>query len=131
MTPFSSVKVGLGILSLYLLKRIFFDNRTARTPLPPGPKGLPVLGNIKDLPAPGRPEFEHWLEHKARYGPISSINVLGLTMIIVHDKSMVMELMEKRGSKHSGRARMKFAMDMFVPRSRLLIGADVDQDWMD
>jgi hypothetical protein len=42
-----------------------------------------------------------------------------------------MELMEKRGSKHSGRARMKFAMDMFVPMSKLLISADVDKDWVD
>jgi hypothetical protein len=115
MAGFSSVVVGLTIFLIYLLKRLFFGNGTTRTPIPPGPKGLPVLGNINDLPASGKPEFEHWLEHKDQYGPISSVTALGLTMIIMHDKSMVMELMEKRGTKHSGRARMKFAMDMLVP----------------
>jgi fumagillin biosynthesis cytochrome P450 monooxygenase len=131
MTHFSSVEVGLGILSLYLLKRIFFDNKTARLPLPPGPKGLPVVGNVNELPTSGTPEFEHWLKHKAQYGPISSVNVLGHTIIIMHDKSMAMELMEKRGSKHSGRAQMKFANDMFVPRSNFHISADIDEDWME
>jgi hypothetical protein len=115
MARFSFVEAGLSILLLYLLKRLFFDNRKTSKPLPPGPKGLPVLGNVNDLPASGSLEFEHWLEHKDRYGPISSITALGLVIIIIHDKSMVMELMEKRGSKHSGRPRMKFAMDMFVP----------------
>ena len=115
MMRVSSIEVGIAILLLYILKRLFFDKRTALAPLPPGPKGLPVLGNVKDLPPSGTPEFEHWLKHKDQYGPISSVTALGLTMVIMHDKSMVMELMEKRGSKHSGRARMKFAMDMFVP----------------
>jgi hypothetical protein len=115
MAWFSFVEAGVTILLLYLLRRLFFDNGKARRPLPPGPKGLPVLGNIYDLPASGTLEFVHWLEHKDRYGPISSTTALGVTFIIMHDKSMVMELMEKRGSKHSGRARTKFAMDMFVP----------------
>jgi cytochrome P450 len=115
MARFSFVETGLTLLVLYLLKRLLFKKGKTSKPLPPGPKGLPVLGNINDLPPPGKPEFEHWLKHKDRYGSISSINVLGTTFIIMHDKSMVMELMEKRGSKHSGRPRMKFGMDMFVP----------------
>jgi hypothetical protein len=131
MTPLLSVQVGLGILSLYLLKRIFFNNKAAYLPLPPGPKGLPLVGNINDLPTSATPEFEHWLKHKTQYGPISSVNVLGLTMIIMHDKSMVMELMEKRGSKHSGRPEMKFANDMFVPHSNFHTRADIDEDWME
>jgi hypothetical protein len=33
-------------------------------PLPPGPKGLPLLGNINDLPGPGVVESYHWAKHK-------------------------------------------------------------------
>lgn len=36
--------------------------------LPPGPKGLPFLGNINDLPRPGVLECHHWAKHKNLYG---------------------------------------------------------------
>lgn len=39
-----------------------------RAPLPPGPKGLPLLGNLNDLPKPGVLEAHHWLKHKDLYG---------------------------------------------------------------
>lgn len=39
-----------------------------RPPLPPGPKGLPLLGNLNDLPKPGVLEAEHWLKLKKLYG---------------------------------------------------------------
>lgn len=55
--------------------------------LPPGPPGLPILGNLFDLPPTtgSQPEYLHWLAHKDRYGPISSVKVLGQTMVIIHD----------------------------------------------
>lgn len=58
-------------LILYGSLRIFF-NDSQRLPLPPGPKGLPLLGNLKDLPPPGVVEAFHWLKHKALYGTISN-----------------------------------------------------------
>jgi hypothetical protein len=81
-------------------------------PLPPGPEGLLFIGNINDLPPQGSQEYLHWLQFKDRYGPLSSITILGQTMIIIHDRDIALELMEKRASKHSGRPNMKFAMEM-------------------
>lgn len=109
------IPVVSGLLVIYTLKKLFFDRSTTKLPLPPGPPGLPLVGNISDLPPPGKPEYQHWLEHSDRYGPISSITVLGQTIILIHDKHMALELMEKRASMHSGRPKMKFAFDMFVP----------------
>jgi hypothetical protein len=37
-------------------------------PLPPGPKPLPYVGNMADLPPAGKHEWEHWLSFKHRYG---------------------------------------------------------------
>lgn len=56
----------LGLATLYAVVR---RSRNAnRAPLPPGPKGLPLLGNLNDLPKPGVLEAHHWLKHKDLYG---------------------------------------------------------------
>lgn len=94
--------------------------RFQRLPLPPGPKGWPLIGNVTDFP-PGAgpdgsspPEFMHWTKHKDLYGPISSVTVLGQTFIILSDKDMALELMEKRASIHSERPNLEFAYELYV-----------------
>ncbi|KAF2197060.1 cytochrome P450 [Delitschia confertaspora ATCC 74209] len=107
------LQVSLVLVILYILKKYVTDRKNSTTlPLPPGPKGLPLVGNIKHLPAPDKKEYLHWLEHKDTYGPISSITVLGQTIVIIHDKSLALELMEKRGTIHSGRPVPVFGVTM-------------------
>lgn len=107
-----AVGVVLASLLALLLLKYLRVRKPKSLPLPPGPKGLPFVGNISDLPPPEVPEFQHWLQHKEKYGLLSSITVLGQTMIIIHDKEAAFELMEKRAHKHSGRPSMKFGMEM-------------------
>jgi hypothetical protein len=109
---FSPNVCAVSILIPAILAWAWLDRRKRSIPLPPGPKGLPFVGNITDLPPPGMPEYQHWLEHKERYGPLSSVTVLGQTIVIIHDKRVAFELMEKRASKYSGRPNMKFGIDM-------------------
>lgn len=71
------VSVSCGVIALYVISRLLRGKGDGR-PLPPGPKGFPVLGNINDLPKPGEPEWEHWLQHKDLYGAYSYSG--GLTM---------------------------------------------------
>ncbi|KAI1759439.1 putative cytochrome P450 oxidoreductase OrdA-like protein [Hypoxylon sp. FL1150] len=101
------VCAGVGLAIFYITRRIL--KIAGRPPLLPGPKGLPVIGNLKDLPQPGVFEAEHWLRHKELYGPISSITVLGQTMVILNDARLALELMEKRSAIHSSRPQQKFA----------------------
>lgn len=77
--------------------------------LPPGPKGLPLIGNIADLPPPGTIESKHWLTHKDKYGPISSVTALGQTIVLLHDHDLAIELLEKRANLYSERPQMVFA----------------------
>ncbi|KUM58478.1 hypothetical protein ACN42_g8682 [Penicillium freii] len=37
----------------------------------------------------------HWLQHKDAYGPVSSITVLGQTIVILNDAKPAMELLAK------------------------------------
>lgn len=98
-----------GVLALvgYVVYRQ--TNKPAQGKLPPGPKPLPLLGNIKDFPPDDTPEHLHWLKHKDLYGPISSVTVMGMTMVIVHDKKMAHDLLDQVASKTSGRPMMVMA----------------------
>lgn len=80
--------------------------------LPPGPKGLPIIGNIMNLPPKGLPEYQHWLNFKDAYGPISSITVLGTTLVIIHDKQAAHDLLEKTSSKTSSRPNLYFGGEL-------------------
>lgn len=64
------------------------------------------------MPPKGQGEWKHWLKHLAAYGPISSVTVLGRTIILIHDKQAALELMEKRASINSGRPTATFVMEM-------------------
>ncbi|KAK6507201.1 hypothetical protein TWF481_005651 [Arthrobotrys musiformis] len=110
---------GVAIpLVVYLIYRYAFQNRHRR--LPPGPKPLPLLGNIFDLPPPGVPEYQHWLKHKDKYGGISSVSALGMTLVIIHDRKIVYDLLEQGASKTSGRPYMLFANELCGYESMVL-----------
>lgn len=109
----TALLVFVGTVTAYILIR-FLRAPKYTYPLPPGPRGIPLLGNIKDLPAPGVLECHHWLKHKDLFGPISSITILGLTFVIVHDPDIALETMRDRASIYSGRPQMEFGGEMYV-----------------
>jgi hypothetical protein len=109
MFEFSFI-ILLTILGIYIAKTTLFRKR--RAPLPPGPKPKPIIGNLSDLPPTGVQEWKHWLKHKDLYGPISSVTVFGLTMIIINDAQVATDVLEKRSSLNSSRPRLVFANEM-------------------
>ncbi|CAH0024773.1 unnamed protein product [Clonostachys rhizophaga] len=107
MENLTPLLVGLIVLSLAIWGQLFRRNTTSG--LPPGPKPLPLIGNIRDLPAPGIPEYQHWIKFKDTYGPISSVSILGQPMILLHDKKAVRDLLEQTSLKTSLRPSSIFA----------------------
>jgi hypothetical protein len=81
-------------------------------PLPPGPKGLPILGNVNDMPNGDILECHHWLQHKDCYGPISSVTVLGQTFVVINDPDIAFELLRDRSAIHSSRPGQIFSGEM-------------------
>jgi hypothetical protein len=66
MDSFLLYGIAIAVLGCYFAWNLAMKKKTA--PLPPGPKGLPIIGNLRDLPPPGTREWEHWLKHKDFYG---------------------------------------------------------------
>jgi cytochrome P450 len=97
----------VALLMGFLIYRLYF--RQAGPSLPPGPKRLLIVGNLMDLPPEGEPEFKHWLKHKETYGPISSVTVMGQTLVIIHDKQAAHYLLEKKSIKTSARPKTVFS----------------------
>ncbi|KAM6476095.1 cytochrome P450 [Trichoderma sp. SZMC 28011] len=111
---FSILQVVAGIVALigFLVYHQYFRKKNVLLSLPPGPKALPILGNIFDLPPLEIPEFQHWLKFKDLYGPISSITALGQTYVIIHDKQAANDIMGKMSLKTSNRPTSAFAFEL-------------------
>ncbi|OJJ77731.1 hypothetical protein ASPBRDRAFT_36992 [Aspergillus brasiliensis CBS 101740] len=98
----------VGLLSAYFFY-VLLRPKKASAPLPPGPPPKPIIGNLNDLPPPGSKDWKHWLDHKGKYGPISSITVFGQTLVVLNDPDMALEMLEKRSAKHSSRPHLPIA----------------------
>lgn len=100
----------LAITVLHVLTKLWLNRYVL--PLPPGPRGLPILGNVSDMPKPDVLECHHWFEHKKKYGPISSVTTMGQTIVIINDATIALDLLRDRSAIYSSRPSLTFAGDM-------------------
>ncbi|KAF8905477.1 cytochrome P450 [Gymnopilus junonius] len=87
-----------------------WQQRSRSLPLPPGPKGYPVIGNVYDIP-----HGFAWLtyaEWKKSYGDVMSITVFGRTTIILNSLKSCVDLLDKRSFNYSDRPRMVMATEL-------------------
>lgn len=92
-------------IALYLL----LTKKRTQHKLPPGPKPLPIIGNFRDLPSGKTPEYQHWLKFKDTYNPLTYLSCFGQSIVIIHDRGVANELLEKVSTKTSGRPHFNFA----------------------
>jgi len=89
-------------VALFIVYRLFAKNKRA---LPPGPKGLPIIGNIRGIPT----SFEWKTYHKWSKEldtDILYLNIAGQSIVVLDTVEAATELLEKRSSIYSGRARL-------------------------
>lgn len=66
LLSYASLDIFLGLCVAVL---VFQYARTkTQKPLPPGPKPLPLIGNMFDMPTADTDLGDHWSKHKALYG---------------------------------------------------------------
>lgn len=84
----------------------FFLRQTPGLPLPPGPKPLPLIGNLHQLPK--KDQWQRHQEWHEKYGPIITVRMGMSTMIMISDYAIANELLERRAAIYSSRPKMLF-----------------------
>ncbi|TFK25351.1 cytochrome P450 [Coprinopsis marcescibilis] len=87
------------------------SGKKSRLPLPPGPPGLPLIGNLKDMPT--SLEWERYHEWCKEYNTdILHLRVANTTLIVLDTAEAANDLLEKRSSLYSGRARLPMVNEL-------------------
>lgn len=74
------ITAAFGTLAVILYRR--WRGRH-RLPLPPGPKRLPLVGNILDISYDGKHAWHVYNDWASRFGDITYIEVFGSPMVIL------------------------------------------------
>lgn len=94
---FLTSDIGLLVGAVALSFIGFLYSRSKLTvPLPPGPKGLPLIGALLDFPT-SKP-WETYTKWAHEYGKLVGVTLLGQPIIVVNDKETAFALLEKTGS---------------------------------
>ncbi|KAH7137043.1 cytochrome P450 [Dactylonectria estremocensis] len=107
-----------ALVILTLVITTFGDSR--RKKLPPGPPGLPLLGNFLDLADSEkvRTKVASWAQ---KYGSLVYTRIAEVDYIWLSSPNTVKDLMDKKSSIYSSRPRMPFAMDVASGGKRQLL----------
>ncbi|EJU00745.1 cytochrome P450 [Dacryopinax primogenitus] len=91
-------------LSLLLVLALIRTNRLRSTrPLPPGPKGLPLIGSLLEIPS--RLLFLKLVEWSNQSGPLISYKVLGQVIVVVSSAKAAGDILDRLSAKTSDRPR--------------------------
>lgn len=84
----------------WLLLSIFKKSSTETPPLPPGPRGLPLVGNLLSLD----PELHTYFMNLARtYGPIYSLKLGNRTGIVISSPALAREILRDQDTVFANR----------------------------
>ncbi|KAI0748777.1 cytochrome P450, partial [Daedaleopsis nitida] len=91
----------LALVVFYLLTRAARSIETGKPSRPPGPKPLPLLGNLLSLS--GKKPWEAFTELGKEYGDVVYLRILGRPIVILNSVDAVNDLLERRGEIYSHR----------------------------
>ncbi|KAF9001516.1 cytochrome P450 [Cyathus striatus] len=90
----------VGVVTVYLYLR----SRGRHIPLPPGPRKLPLIGNVLDIPS-DFPSKGYDDMCKKYNSDIIHLNAFGTDIVVVNTYETAQELLEKRSAIYSSRPR--------------------------
>ncbi|KAJ6572074.1 cytochrome P450 [Mycena capillaripes] len=100
-------QISVLCLSFFI---IAWARQTRKPVYPPGPRGLPLIGNTLQIPQDH--QWLKWAEWKAQYGDVMRISILGTPTIILSSMRAATDLLESRGNIYSDRPTATMAGEL-------------------
>ncbi|KAJ7055701.1 cytochrome P450 [Mycena amicta] len=101
----------LATILLVIFALLFRQRRRTRIRLPPGPRKLPVLGNLLDMPSSF--EWETYMEwSRAFNSDIIHLDIAGSSIIVLSSPQATTDLLEKRSTLYSDRPRLPMVNEL-------------------
>ncbi|KAK7926752.1 hypothetical protein PG985_003750 [Apiospora marii] len=118
MSSSISLPLGLAIVCVLLLAKSIWT-RSTRLPLPPGPKPLPLIGNLHQVPKSLQwLHFYHW---SRQYGPIMHLSMAGQSLVLLSTNQTAQDLLARRSAQYSDRPRMVMAGELVTRGMHMLL----------
>ncbi|OSX64689.1 hypothetical protein POSPLADRAFT_1134235 [Postia placenta MAD-698-R-SB12] len=89
---------------------LWLDRRLRRFPMPPGPRGFPIIGNALQMPQ--EREWVKFTEWAKTYGGILHLSIFNTHFIVLNDAEVIADLLEKRSAIYSDRPFFPLACDL-------------------
>lgn len=104
------IDTAAAVGMLYLLAKLTKGQNDKTKPLPPGPSGYPIIGNLFQWPK--QKEWQVFTEWAKVYGDLVYVNVAGQPVIIVNSSDVARDILDRRGANYSDRPYLHFAGTM-------------------
>jgi hypothetical protein len=117
-----------GFLAVYFAGRLLSSKKSQGAPFPPGPPGVPIIGNLLDWPTDQEWDtFSKWaqqygmntlhssfsfgsfLTQIVSIGDIVHVNLAGKHVVILSHPSVAQAMLERKGAIYSDRPALPFA----------------------
>ncbi|KAI0253128.1 cytochrome P450 [Lactifluus subvellereus] len=101
--------LSLLVIFLLILRGI---TKKATPPLPPGPKGWPIIGNLFDIPNLKDDFTKTYTKWARMYGSIVHANAAGQPLIILSNAEVANEMLDRKGAIYSDRPVLQMAGEL-------------------
>lgn len=99
----SALAVAVGTFCVMQIVRYLYHSLRSTQDLPPGPKPLPLIGNLHQLPKTRQwYEFYRWSKE---YGPVMYLSMAGQPFVVISSDAAAQDLLSRRGQQYSDRPR--------------------------
>ncbi|KAL0578894.1 hypothetical protein V5O48_003127 [Marasmius crinis-equi] len=92
-------------LAVLLIRKKYLQYQKLNgVPLPPGPRGLPLIGNVREMrPRDKEPRWITYYNWARQYGDLVYLEIFGSPLVILNSRKSVIELLDKRSADFSDR----------------------------
>ncbi|THU84110.1 cytochrome P450 [Dendrothele bispora CBS 962.96] len=108
LTPITYLDIILAALAVYGITRVV--SKRSSLPLPPGPRRLPIIGNLFDMPM--SKEWETFSKWGKEYGDVVSVTVLGQSIVILNSVKPAIDMLDRSSAIYSDRPVIPMAGEL-------------------